>query len=81
MLEELKVIEGEHTRQQGHLADEVEVISKASSLRMYEAQPEMKILVQFDRDIMSKLLSQGSKVTDLDLNMNSNTSHLMTLKS
>lgn len=80
LLEELKVTEGEHTRQQGHLADEVEVISKASSLRMYEAHPEMKILVQFDRDVVSKLLTQGLKVTDLDSNMNSDTSHLMTLR-
>lgn len=76
LLEELKVTEGKHMRQQGHLADEVEVVSKASSLRMYEAHPERKILVQFDRDIVSKLLTQGLRVTDLDSNMNSDTSHL-----
>lgn len=76
LLEELKVTEGKLTRQQGHLADEVEVVSKASSLRLYEAHPERKILVQFDRDVVSKLLTRGLKVTELDSNMNSDTSYL-----
>lgn len=34
------------------------------------------MLVQFDKDIVSKFLTQGLKVADLDSNMNSDTSHL-----
>ena len=43
---------------------------------MCEACVEMGIQVQFDRDIVSKLITQGVKVTDLDSNLNSDTSHL-----